>query len=667
MKTLARIRRRSLLAALSLLLSFPVLSVAAQSDENEWTANDGQLILQGVPDIPEELVSRLNQYQSVRSATFLDWTKNGKGMYVRTRFGDVSQIHRLYAAGGTRQQLTWFPEPMGQVVRRNGAHELTFTMDRGGGEFDQIFLFDPATAKTRMLTDGKSRNRQASWSKNGKMLAFQSTRRDGSTNDLWIMEPGKAGSEELLLEAAEGSWWAPVDFSDNGRYLLVQQFITVDDSRIFVLNLDDRSLAQLAGSADRPAANRAISFDRQGKGLYYITNENGRAAELAWKSLEPDAVTNYITERIPWDVSEFALSDDGRRGAFVTNEEGISRLYLLNTRRGSYRQVKNIPMGLISDLGFNPDNASLAVSLSTALTPNDVFVLNFGKSAERIRSMVRWTYSEVGGLDTDSFIMPKLVRFPTFDMQGEKPRTVPAFVYRPPGDGPHPVIIHVHGGPENQYRPSFASVFQMWASELGAAVVVPNIRGSTGYDTEYLSLDNGLRREDAVRDIGALLDWIATQRYLDKDRVAIYGASYGGYIVLASAVHYSDRLRAGVDVVGISNFVTFLENTEDYRRDLRRHEYGDEREPDVRAFLEQISPITNADRIDIPLLVVQGRNDPRVPANQSKQIVKALRERGRPVWYIEALNEGHGYQRKENRNIYEQAVVLFLQQFLVGM
>ena len=204
----------------------------------------------------------------------------------------------------------------------------------------------------------------------------------------------------------------------------------------------------------------------------------------------------------------------------------------------------------------------------------------------------------------------------------------------------------------------------MWVSELGAAVIAPNIRGSAGYDSEYLALDNADRREDAVKDIGALLDWIATQPGLDENRVAIYGASYGGYVVLASAVMYSDRLRAGIDVVGISNFVTFLENTEEYRRELRRHEYGDERDPETRAMLERISPINHVDRIDIPLLVVQGRNDPRVPASQSEQIVQALRSRGRPVWYIEALNEGHGYNRKENRNVYEQAAILFLQKFL---
>ena len=642
------------------------LPFAVQADAlRQWTANDGQLILHDVPEIPAELVQRLNRYQNVRSAAFIDWTLDGKGVYIRTRFGEISQLHRVSQPGGTRQQLTWFPEPIGQIARRSGQHTLAITMDEGGGEQDQVFLFDPETAKTTRLSDGVSRNRLVRWSRDGTRLAFQSTRRNGRSNDLWWMEPGKPGSEELLLEAPDGSWFGPADFSADGRYLLVQQFISVDDSRIYILDLADGELYLVAGGDEVPSANKALAFGNSGPGFYFITNQRGRSAELAWLLPADDAEVEFITRGSPWDVTEFTISDDGRRGAFVTNEDGISRLYLLNPRTRQFKAVSRIPVGLISGLRFSPDSNRLAFTLSTAQTPSDVYVLELGRRAETSRELVRWTFSEVGGLDTSSFAQPRLIHYPTFDLRGRKQRTVPAFVYRPPGKGPHPVIIHVHGGPESQYRPAFSKKTQMWLAELGVAVVAPNIRGSTGYDSEYLALDNGMRREDAVRDIGALLDWIAQEPDLDENRVAMYGSSYGGYIVLASAVHFSDRLKAGVDVVGISNFVTFLENTEDYRRDFRRLEYGDERIPEVRAYLDSISPINHADRIDIPLLVVQGRNDPRVPARQSEQIVKAMRERGRPVWYIEALNEGHGYDRKENRDIYEQATILFLQQYLL--
>jgi dipeptidyl aminopeptidase/acylaminoacyl peptidase len=638
---------------------------SASGDVSDWTTNNKQLVLQDVPAIPTALVDRLNQYQSVRSANFLDWTRDSKGIYIRTRFGDINQVHKVHAPGGAREQITWLREPVGQVLRRDEGYELALTMDEGGGERDQVYLYNPGNASLKRLSNGESRNRLIRWSRNGQQLAFQSTRRNGRSNDIWIMDPDQPGSEELLLEAPAGSWFGPADFSRDGKYLLVQQALTVNDSRIYVLDLRNRELLLLAGSPEYPTANRAAGFDRTGGGFYYITNARGHAAELAWKSFDPAEPAVHLTAGIPWDVTEFAISDDGKRGAFSINEEGMSRLYLFDTKTRQFARVGRVPVGIISGIKFSPDNRKLGMTLNTAQTPSDVYVLNLGKSPKKSKSLVRWTYSEVGGLDTRSFVEPDLVRYPTFDLKGEEQRTVPAFVYRPKTRGPHPVIIYVHGGPESQYKPTFSSTIQMWVAELGSAVIAPNIRGSSGYDAEYLSLDDGDKREDAVKDIGALLDWIASQPDLDANRVAIYGASYGGYIVLASAVRYSDRLRAGIDVVGISNFVTFLENTEDYRRELRRQEYGDERDPEMRLFLEEISPHKNVEKIDIPLLVVQGRNDPRVPPSESEQIVEALRERNRPVWFIEALNEGHGYSRKENIDVYEQATILFFQKYLV--
>jgi dipeptidyl aminopeptidase/acylaminoacyl peptidase len=654
---------RTLIMLILSLVALPGQSWAVEERE----LNDGQLIVQDVPDIPPALVARLNQYQNVRSARFLEWTEDGKGMYIRTRFGDVNQIHRVDSPQGTRHQLTYFDEPIGEVDRQEHGPLLGFTMDRGGSENSQIFILDPATGISRMLTEGQSRNARIVWDRSGSRIAYQSTRRNGQSHDVWIMDPANPESATPVLEAPNGSWWAPVEFSKDNRQLLVQQYIGVRDSRIYLLDLETRALRQLAGDEDYPSANRATGFDAAGTGFYFITNSRGLSAELAWRSLQDGAAAEYISTAIPWDVTEFALSDDGRRGAFVTNEDGISRLHLLNTRTKRYSLISNMPVGLIGGLKFHPDNRRIAMTMNTARSPSDVFVLETGRSPQNARSLLRWTVSEVGGLNTDTFIEPELVRYPTFDMDKDQPLQIPAFVYRPRGDGPHPVIVYIHGGPESQYRPAFSSTFQMWLAELGVAVVAPNVRGSLGYGNAYLEMDNGFRREDSVKDIGALLDWIATQPDLDENRVAVYGGSYGGYMVLASSVYYSDRLKAAVDVVGISNFVTFLKNTEDYRRDLRRKEYGDERNPEMRAFLEKISPLNNVDKMSVPLLVVQGQNDPRVPVTESEQIVAALRQRGLPVWYMNALNEGHGYDKKENRDVYQQAAILFLRRYLLGI
>ncbi|MDH4056106.1 MAG: alpha/beta fold hydrolase, partial [Gammaproteobacteria bacterium] len=311
------------------------------------------------------------------------------------------------------------------------------------------------------------------------------------------------------------------------------------------------------------------------------------------------------------------------------------------------------------------DDSRLGMTLNTAQTPSDAFVLELGKEPLAYGELTRWTESEVGNLDTTAFRMPELVHYPTFDKVGDAAREIPAWVYKPRGTGPHPVIIAIHGGPEGQSRPAFNNTYQMWIDKLGAAVILPNVRGSTGYGKTYTGLDNGFRREDSVRDIGALLDWIATQPDLDESRVAVFGGSYGGYMVLASAVHYSDRLKAVVDIVGISNFVTFLENTQDYRRDLRRAEYGDERDPAMREHLQRISPFNNVGRIDVPMFIVQGENDPRVPVTESLQMVEALRADGHTVWFMNAMNEGHGYRKRENIDVYQQATVLFFQQHLV--
>jgi len=326
--------------------------------------------------------------------------------------------------------------------------------------------------------------------------------------------------------------------------------------------------------------------------------------------------------------------------------------------------VEEMPVGRLSGLRFSPDGRRLALSMDGAQSPADVFTLELGAGATEATELTRWTRSEVGGLDTSRFVEPELIHYPTFDEVDGKPREIPAFLYDPPGEGPHPVILSIHGGPEGQYTPGFRSSFQLWIATLGAAVIAPNVRGSSGYGKEYVKLDNGFNREDTVKDIGALLDWIATQPQLDESRVAVIGGSYGGYMVLASLTHYSDRLQAGVEIVGISNFVSFLENTQDYRRDLRRVEYGDERNPKMREFLERISPSNNAERIRAPLFVAQGQNDPRVPVTESEQIVREVRAAGYDVWYMNALNEGHGFGKKENRDLYGQIVALFLEKHL---
>ncbi|WP_405231260.1 S9 family peptidase [Lentisalinibacter salinarum] len=648
------------IAAFLCTLLTAVLAQPLQAEVERRALNDGNLILEDIPAIPQTIVDDLNRYQNVRSAGFLDWTADGESLYVSTRFGEVEQIHRVDMPGGARHQLTFFEEPVSQVSRQPEGSHLVFAMDAGGNEFSQLFVFDPVLSRSRMITDGESRNGAVVWARDGERIAFQSTRRNGASNDVWMMPLQEPGEARLVLAAPDGTWWGPVDFDEAGERLLILNYVSITDSRIHLLDLESGDTTLLAGGDGDLSSNWPLGFDHAGEGYWFITDRDGEFRQLAWQPLEAGAEPVIVTADIPWDVEGMAFSKDRRRAVFAVNEDGLSRLYLLDPASREYRAVGGIPTGLVGSVGFSPDGSRLAMTLNTPQTPSDTFVLALREDPLAHSELTRWTHSEVGGLDTDTFVEPELVRFESFDGL-----SVPAWLYKPEGDGPFPVVVSIHGGPESQARPAFSSTYQMWLAKLGVAVVVPNVRGSAGYGKSYLAMDNAYKREDPVRDIGALLDWIGTRPDLDADRVAVFGGSYGGYMVLASAVHYSDRLKAAVDIVGISSFVTFLENTEDYRRDLRRAEYGDERVPEMRAHLEKISPLNNVEKIAVPMLVVQGENDPRVPVTEAEQIVEALREKGETVWYMNALNEGHGYRRKENRDVYQQAVVLFLRRHLL--
>ena len=645
--------------------SILLLPFGAAAELDRRTVNDGNLILEDIPPIPAEIVGGLNRYQNVRSARFRAWSADSKSIYVATGFGDVDSLHHVEMPLGARKQITFFEEPVGSVAAQPGKDQLLITRDSGGSEFAQIFALDRDSGEATMLSDGESRNGSMLWDRSGTRLAFHSTRRNGRANDIWIMDPSEPGNARLALESKDGSWWRPAEFSESGSKLLALNYVSIEDSRISVVDLDSGGVVSISGGPEDKSVNYPVAFDDDGNGVWLITDRDGEFDQLAWQSLEAGAPVEILTRDIPWNISTAVLSHDRRRIAFVSNEDGMSRVYLMDTATREYRQVKAVPTGMAFGLQFSPNDWRLAMTLNTSQTPSDTYVLELGDGPLQFSELVRWTQSEVGGLDTTSFVVPEQVRYPTFDT-ADTGREVPAWVYRPLAKkGPHPVIIRIHGGPEGQSRPSFSSTYQMWIARLGAAVILPNVRGSTGYGKTYVGLDNGFSREDSVKDIGALLDWIAMQPDLDASRVAVYGGSYGGYMVLASAVHYSDRLKAAVDNVGISNFVSFLENTQDYRRDLRRQEYGDERDPAMRLYLQKISPLNNVEKISVPMFVVQGENDPRVPVTEATQMVEALRKEGHTVWYMNALNEGHGYRKRENRDTFQQATVLFFETHLV--
>ncbi|HJL80598.1 MAG: S9 family peptidase [Gammaproteobacteria bacterium] len=645
--------KKYLLSVLCASLFFSAITFA-----NERTENNGNLILKNIPIIPESIKQDLTQYQNVRSAPFRGFNREGSQIFITTRFGNVSQLHRVKKQGGAREQITFFEEPIGSISRKPGSQLIAFTMDAGGTENNQIFILDPKKGSSVMLTDGKSRNGGPLWEKKGSRIAYQSTRRNGQSNDVWMMDSKNMNSAEMILESPDGTWWGPSDWSRDGKKILIQNYISITNAKAYLLDIESKKKEMILGSDETESYNAILSFDRSQKGVFFLTNEYGEFNQLAHKNLVTNKIT-VLTKDIPWDIGGFAISSDHKKAAFTINEGGMGSLYLLDTGSKKYRKVDHIPIGLLGGIEFSEDGTKLGLTVNSYQTPSDSYVLDLKNNPLLYGDLNRWTVSEIGGLDASEFVEPKLITYKSFDQ-----KTIPAFIYAKECKDPQPVIISIHGGPEGQSRPSFSQRIQLWAQRLDAAVITPNVRGSEGYGKSYLGLDNGFLREDSVKDIGALLDWIEGQPCLDSTRVAVIGGSYGGYMVLASVTHYSDRLKAAVDIVGISNFVTFLENTEDYRRDLRRVEYGDERDPEMRAFLESISPNNNIEKINVPILVVQGENDPRVPVTESEQVVKSLEEKEKTVWYMNALNEGHGFRKKENRDIYEQTVILFFEKYL---
>ncbi|MFA6317567.1 MAG: alpha/beta fold hydrolase [Elusimicrobiota bacterium] len=620
------------------------------------------LALRGVPAIPAEVSESAGRYQNARSAWFLDWDPGGKGMLIATRFGDTAQLHKVAFPMAARTQLTFHDEPVswGRFRPDPSKPGFVFSKDEGGSEAYQVHWFDAKRSSAVMLTDGASRNIVSQWSRKADRLAFSSTRRNGRDFDIHIVSPEAPGGSRLVLQTT--GQWTVTDWSPDDAKLLLLERLSARDARLHILDLASGRVVELMPHPGRKVSLTAAQWSADMGSVYFLSDEWGEFMELGRLDLTSGSVER-LTRGIPWDVEDFELSPDGKLLAYLVNEEGLSRLKVLATRDLKPLRLPPLPMGEASGPRFTPDSRHLGLTLSTPRSAGDAYSIDLKKGV-----LTAWTASELGGLDAAAFVEPELIRYPTFDRDATGPRSIPAFVYRPREGhhGPRPVLISIHGGPEGQERPSFSSQYQYWVKELGIVVIAPNVRGSDGYGKTYMGLDDGFKREDSVKDIGALLDWIAAQPDLDPGRVGVYGGSYGGYMVLACMARFPDRIKAGVDSVGISNFVTFLENTQAYRRDIRRAEYGDERDPKMRAFLQSISPTTLVGSIRGSLMVSQGANDPRVPASEAEQIVSAVEKNGSQVWYILGKDEGHGFGKKRNLDYFRDAVSLFLQRNLIG-
>jgi dipeptidyl aminopeptidase/acylaminoacyl peptidase len=653
--------RVRLAAAFVVALVSASLSVAA-----DIVAPDINLKAEGIPPIPAALAAKVAPYTEFKPTTTVSWHPERRELIVARRAGNVTQLHRVTAPGTEPQQLTAFSEPVrfgAYLAKKPGV--LVFARDTGGNEQRQIYRLDSANATPELLTDPRRKHDAAAFTHARDYLLVASTdvdatgKRDNLTTDLTLLDPLEP-TKSRDLARLPGTGWGDFSFSFDDKRMALIEFKSVNETYVWMMDLATsarrRVLPAEGERPTQPVASVAINFARDGKGLFLATDRDSEFRKLAYFDLATGKL-EYFGEGGLWDVEDIALSPDGCTLAVITNEAGagVLRLYDADTRRALPRA--QLPVGTVGRPTWHQNSRDLAVTIASAQSPSDAYTVDVpGNRVER------WTEDKVVGLDASSFRSMEPIAWKSFDG-----RVINGFLARPPArfTGKRPVIVMIHGGPEGQARPGFIGRWNYFIDELGIAVIEPNVRGSTGYGKTFVALDNGMKREDSVRDIGTLLDWIRTQADLDADRVLVEGGSYGGYMVLGVATNFPERIAGAVDVVGIANFVSFLESTESYRRDLRRVEYGDERDPAMREFLTRISPVNNAQKIKAPLFVVAGRNDPRVRYTEAEQIVAAVRKNGVPVWYLLAENEGHGFARKVNADYLFYATILFFQERLL--
>lgn len=640
-----------------LFLAIATLSLLAFAQPPQTVVPGENLVIDGVPPIPASIAQQVGRYTEFRSAALESWNPKSKQMLIRTRFGDVPQLHYVKFPGGARTQLTFFPERIfGGTFPPTRDDYILFVKDIGGGEWFQLYRYDIASGAITLLTDGKSRNMPGAWSTHGDRLVYASTKRNGKDYDFYIMDPTNPSGERMLAQLDKGEAWSTLDWSEDGKTILAIEEVSINESYLWLFDAATGAKTLLTEKGKDQVAYSGGAFSSDGKSIYTTTDRESEFMRLASIELTTRKHT-YLTSHINWDVSSFDLSKDGTKLAYVTNEDGVGVLHLMETGTRKDLPVPKLPLGQVFGILWHEDNVHLGFDLNSARSTTDVYSLNIVTG-----EVERWTQSETGGLNTLGFSEPELVKWKTFDG-----KMISGFLYKAASGftGKRPVIVDIHGGPEGQYEPGFLGRYNYFLNEMGIAIIFPNIRGSSGYGKTFLKLDNGFLREDSYKDLSALLDWIKTQPGLDGDRIMVTGGSYGGHATLAVASRYADKIRCAVDIVGMSNLVTFLERTEPYRRDLRRVEYGDERDPKMREFLQKIAPLNNAEKITKPLFVIQGKNDPRVPATEAEQIVATLKKQKTPAWYLMATDEGHGFAKKRNADFQFYATIAFIKEYLL--
>jgi dipeptidyl aminopeptidase/acylaminoacyl peptidase len=644
----------------ALLLASAAVPVAAQNAPAPAPATPevpalpvpAALTAEQMPPVPLELAARVRPYLESRGAGFAGWDPNTRAVLINTRFANVSQLHRVAMPMGARTQISFEAEPVSGSYAPTKGDVLLVAKDRGGDEYYQLHTLKDG--RLTLLTDGKSRNEPNAWSKDGELVAFSSTRRNGVDSDLYVMDPRNPASARIVHES-KGGGWALVAFAPGNARAYVADYKSVQDVDLYTLDFATGAMTAIGD----PKAEIAYSgLEIAPDGTLWVTSDQGSDFQRLGR-LDPASGAFTPVSKEQWDVDSFDISDDGKTIVYKVNEAGSDRMRILDVASGKVTKVDALPAGQIGGIEIAPWG-EIGFSFNSAKSAADVWSLD-----PKTMQITRWTQSETGGLDPSVNVEPRIVTTRSFDGL-----EVSGLLYLPDPakfPGKRPLIVDIHGGPEGQSTAGFMGADNYLLNELGVGVFLPNVRGSTGYGKTFVSLDNGpFKREDSVKDMAALIDAVRKDAAVDPAKVGLTGGSYGGYMCYAAAVQLKGKLTATQCTVAISNFVSFLENTNPYRQDLRRVEYGDERVPEQRAKLTEISPLTRVGEITKPMFVITGANDPRVPKSEAGQMVAAIRANGGEAWHLVAADEGHGFRKKVNSEYAFLAQLVFWEKHLLG-
>lgn len=596
-------------------------------------------------NVPRVSLSKLKGVYSTMNNTiddmrFLTWSRNDGKMFVMKIVNFQPKLHVMDGAGQEPRLIEGIPDyaTIGIINPNPEKNNLIYYLDTDGNEKRQLYLFDINTGNSTLISNGKDNHLSPRYSPSGDKLMYSSTRRNNKDYDFYLMDLDNPSSERLIIEN-EGFNYLD-SWSQDESQILVRKYITATESTPYILNIDKGELTPLAKDSAVKAEYGWLDWSNDGKKIYYPSDYQSQFKSVRMRNLET-GIDSLLIPNLNWDVTNVFESPDSNWLTFTVNEDGVFKQFIHHISSGRTKAIDNLPFGSIKYAYFHLyKKSTIGFTFTHVSGASDIYSYDL-----ETEELTKWFSSK----SEKEFPDPEIIHYPTFDIDTitKKTREITAYYHKPINTSktPYPVIIDIHGGPNMQAFPEQGMPMPL-ELKRGFAILVPNVRGSKGYGRTFSELDNGILREDAVKDIGTLLDWVGNQPELDASNIFVTGGSYGGYMAYASAIHYSDHLKGVISFIGPSDFIA---GEEDKNKNAdRSSEYGDINNPEMRQFLASISPINNVDKINVPLFIYHGVNDPRVKVSESRNMVEAFKKQGKEFWYLEASNEGHGFKRPWN-------------------